>query len=1193
MKNGLFFILLFTSLLFKSYAQNDDCSTAISITSNTTSVCNQVVGNTAGATQSAEPACTGNNDDDVWYKFVASSTTCSLTLNASASFNAVLEVFSGSCGALTSLFCVNNNPFVGGIETTHLTGLTIGNTYFIRVYDNYSSSATTTFSLCLYNTTPPPNDDCANAIAISSSTTGVCTSTVVGDTYEATQSAEPACTGINDDDVWYKFVASSSTCSLSLNASASFNAVVEVFSGSCGALTSLFCVNNNPFAGGLETTHLTGLTIGNTYYIRVYDYFSSNAATTTFSLCLYNTNPPPNDDCANAIAISSSTTGVCTSTVVGDTYEATQSAEPACTGNNNDDVWYKFVASSSTCSLTLNASASFNAVVEVLSGSCGALTNLLCINDNPFIGGTETAHLTGLTIGNTYFIRVYDYYYSSSATTTFSLCLYNTTPPPNDDCANAIAISSSTTGVCTSTVVGDTYEATQSAEPACTGINDDDVWYKFVASSSTCSLTLNASASFNAVIEVFSGSCGALTSLFCVDNNPFAGGTEYIHLNNLTIGNTYYIRVFDYFSSNAATTTFSLCLFDTSPPANDECAGAFNVTSALSCGSNTLAGTSMQATQSSSYTPCAGNNLDDVWYKFTAVGTTQTLSVVSDNSNDIVVEVMSGACSNLTSIQCIDGAIGGGTESFVFGTLTAGNNYYFRIYQYNYSPSVIPNFTICLQNSFVATPSNDNCSNAQTLTVTSICTQTPTAGNTFNATQYLPGCSGNANDDVWYKFVATSTDIKVLVRSNPTMDAVIQLFDGNCSTLTSLVCADNASSDTLETLTTSSLTIGQTYYLRVYDYSSDPGYPFTIAVITNEVKLNSSNNLICLGSSATLSGTGATSYTWSTGATSPTVVVTPTVTSTYSVAITTTSNCTYVDSVIITVSTPVTPDICIVTSDTSGTFNEIYWEKIYANADSFIVYREVSTGTFQRIGAVDKDAYSMYTDTNRSIGTLNGDPNLNSYKYKLQIRDTCGNYGGMSLWHQTVHMQDLQNGTFNWNYYGIETLPDPVTDYEFRRIDVAASTETLISNGIMNTDVDPLYASYSGNANIKWVVDGLGFNCNPTFRFSPTSPMAQKVKTKSNQANEFIITKTHDLLKPSQVKVYPNPAKEKVVVNLGITPADDIKVCIETVLGQTLIDVNAQHSSVEINTSHLTSGIYFVCIKQKNKTVVSKKLIIQ
>ncbi|MCC6182293.1 MAG: hypothetical protein IT237_10695, partial [Bacteroidia bacterium] len=229
MKNILFFILLFTSLLFKSYAQNDDCSTAISITSNTAGVCNQVVGNTAGATQSAESACVGNNNDDVWYKFVASSSTCSLTLNASTSFNAVVEVFSGSCGALTSLFCVNNNPFAGGVETTHLSGLTIGNTYYIRVFDYFSSNpSTTTFSLCLYNTNPPANDDCLNAIAISSSTTGVCTSTVVGNTYEATESPISSCVGDNNDDVWYKFVASSSTCSLTLNASTSFNAVVEV-----------------------------------------------------------------------------------------------------------------------------------------------------------------------------------------------------------------------------------------------------------------------------------------------------------------------------------------------------------------------------------------------------------------------------------------------------------------------------------------------------------------------------------------------------------------------------------------------------------------------------------------------------------------------------------------------------------------------------------------------------------------------------------------------------------------------------------------------------------------------------------------------------------------------------------------------------------------------------------------------------
>lgn len=44
----------------------------------------------------------------------------------------------------------------------------------------------------------------------------------------------------------------------------------------------------------------------------------------------------------------------------------------------------------------------------------------------------------------------------------------------------------------------------------------------------------------------------------------------------------------------------------------------------------------------------------------------------------------------------------------------------------------------------------------------------------------------------------------------------------------------------------------------------------------------------------------------------------------------------------------------------------------------------------------------MYVDTNRSIGPANGDPNLTYYKYKIQLRDSCGNLSPMSLWHETI-----------------------------------------------------------------------------------------------------------------------------------------------------------------------------------------------
>ncbi|MBA3682380.1 MAG: hypothetical protein H0W73_14650, partial [Bacteroidetes bacterium] len=166
--------------------------------------------------------------------------------------------------------------------------------------------------------------------------------------------------------------------------------------------------------------------------------------------------------------------------------------------------------------------------------------------------------------------------------------------------------------------------------------------------------------------------------------------------------------------------------------------------------------------------------------------------------------------------------------------------------------------------------------------------------------------------------------------------------------------------------------------------------------------------LTCGGGSVTLNASGATTYTWSTGQTSQNINVSASTSVTTNYTVTgTTGGCTNTAIGSVIIPFVETPNICMVTVDTLGDNNVIYWEKtLYDNVDSFIVYREIYNNVYQRIAAISKNAYSGYTDTARSIGPANGDPNTTSYKYKLQIRDTCGHYGVLSKWHQTIFIQD-------------------------------------------------------------------------------------------------------------------------------------------------------------------------------------------
>ena len=340
---------------------------------------------------------------------------------------------------------------------------------------------------------------------------------------------------------------------------------------------------------------------------------------------------------------------------------------------------------------------------------------------------------------------------------------------------------------------------------------------------------------------------------------------------------------------------------------------------------------------------------------------------------------------------------------------------------------------------------------------------------------------------------------------------------------------------------------------------------------------------VCTGESFTINPSGAVTYTYSNGS-----VVTPASTNSYTVSGTGINGCVNSSSLSVTVLTVQTPSICLVTLDSLANNNEIYWEKsLYTNVDSFIVYREVSTNIYKRIGALSVNAFSMYTDTNRSIGPANGNPNFTAYRYKLQIRNTCGNYGALSLWHETIFVQDQLNGNFNWNAYAIESSGTPVANYNLKRVNITNGQETLVGSTTNNIFTDPQYASLASSGNIKWFVDATGFNCNPTAKVA-----AQKVKTKSNHANDLIITKTAELSLLDEIKVYPNPVKDKLTVETG-RHNENVTIELNNLLGQTLIKTNTAEKIYTINTSTYPRGIYFLNIKSHNKIVSVKKIVIE
>lgn len=264
--------------------------------------------------------------------------------------------------------------------------------------------------------------------------------------------------------------------------------------------------------------------------------------------------------------------------------------------------------------------------------------------------------------------------------------------------------------------------------------------------------------------------------------------------------------------------------------------------------------------------------------------------------------------------------------------------------------------------------------------------------------------------------------------------------------------------------------------------------------------------------------------------------------------------------------------ICLVTSDSLSANNVVYWDKTpFAEVDSFLIYREVSTNTYKLIGTQDYSALSQFTDTTRSVGPSNGDPNVGTYRYKLQTLDTAGNLGTMSPYHNTVFFVDNGGGTFTWNTYQVENATTPVVNFNLRRDDIANGNYLTVGTvaGTQTTLNDPAYATYSLTAD--WRVEATGFNCTATARLGNNTAMGAIVKSKSNITNNRGIGIQE--VAGAKVALYPNPAANSVTVagqkELGT-------ITLMNSIGVVVYQMQSKLMQEQIDLGKLPAGIYIL-----------------
>jgi len=277
-------------------------------------------------------------------------------------------------------------------------------------------------------------------------------------------------------------------------------------------------------------------------------------------------------------------------------------------------------------------------------------------------------------------------------------------------------------------------------------------------------------------------------------------------------------------------------------PANNNCAGAVDITSLFSSGCATVGAganpaphatlpfSSGGATGSGVGTACSGffGTGDDMWYTWNATQTTLIWQYLN-TGDDPGIAIYSGTCGSLTEIDCFSTSSSG-----VLSGWAIGDQLYIRIFDdFNFFGQSDVSF--CLE-----VPGNSIC-DANPLTINpGYCDGTNLNGSITNATADGPSLScwfdNSTENDFWYS-VVVPTGITTLTFSTDfgggsntdTQLGVYTSSNNSCTgTLTEVACDDDAgtgflSTTTIPDLAAAGISAGDILFIQVDGYLGTQG----------------------------------------------------------------------------------------------------------------------------------------------------------------------------------------------------------------------------------------------------------------------------------------------------------------------------------------------------------------------------------
>lgn len=318
-----------------------------------------------------------------------------------------------------------------------------------------------------------------------------------------------------------------------------------------------------------------------------------------------------------------------------------------------------------------------------------------------------------------------------------------------------------------------------------------------------------------------------------------------------------------------------------------------------------------------------------------------------------------------------------------------------------------------------------------------------------------------------------------------------------------------------------------------------------------------------------------TSITWSNSAT--TEDLTGITAGTYSVEVEDQNGCKSIISVEVPNALPYQPSLCVLTVDTSFTYNQVVWEKdVLQSIEGFRVYRETNIqGEFELVAERPYTLDSEFMDNAAS-------PVDRSWRYYLTTYDACGNESYPSFIHKTIHTvaNDVGGGNF-------EVMWDEYEGIDYSSVDLFRHDNT---NGWQN--IGNFAVGVHSTTDAPPILAGLDYIVSFNLSNTCTSSKAQDYNSsRSNNSSATYepggSTTSIETNNEGEINIYPNPTNNFLSVYVEF-PAKFEFIQLTDVNGRIIYLNNLSQSMNSIDLSNFNSGVYFVHLISGSETFVQK-----